>query len=176
MAPSDTYVDPRVLRTKQRLFDALLELIQRRRWDKIRVQDLLEMTGVSRSAFYAHYDNKYDLLISGIPDVELVLGNDYGRPDLLPLFDHVNEMAPVLVPLMTQPVLSDIVDSFHRQFAQGWAAYLDETEHAGDPVLPEMLAGALTALMRSYALDKNREEPERHAARVAAHFERLLES
>ncbi len=57
--------DRRVRRTKQRLNDALEALIVEKRYDKITVQDLIDRADVGRSTFYAHYETKHDLLVSG---------------------------------------------------------------------------------------------------------------
>lgn len=168
---SDTErVDPRVLRTKQLLFEALLELIQEKRWDKIRVQDVLDRSGISRSAFYSHYTDKYDLLTGGMPEVVLPAMPD-GRLDVLPLFAHVNEAAGVLRPLLSQPVLAEITNLFHRRFVKVWDDYLGPDQ----AVLSEFLAGAVTALVKSYALDSDRPPPEEYAAEVSAHIDRLLD-
>lgn len=167
-------IDPRVVRTKQRLFESLLEMIQKQRWDKIRVQDILNDTGISRSAFYAHFDNKYDLLTSGMSTISVPFDGRAGRPNLVPLFEHVYEASPILKPLFSQPVLSDIIETFHRQIADSWLAYLAETEFGRDEVLAEMMAGSLTAAIKHYALSKSRPPPVEFAAEVSAHFHRLV--
>src|SRR4051812_1284310 len=56
--------DPRVARTTHALGQALIELVQERDFDAITVRDILERAGVGRSAFYAHYRNKEDVLHS----------------------------------------------------------------------------------------------------------------
>lgn len=132
------------------------------------------MTGISRSTFYAHYENKYDLLTSGTPNMAASFAKGPGELELLPLFAHVNEAAPVLAPLMSQPVLSEIVDLFHSQFVEGWKTYLEGTRHAQDEQLVEMLAGSLVALVRSYASDKTRPTPEEFTAAASVHFLRLV--
>jgi len=64
-------VDRRVGRTRARLGQALRKLMEQRPLEKISVQDVVELAGVSRSAFYAHYDDKVDLLLSdiGLPEM-----------------------------------------------------------------------------------------------------------
>ncbi len=57
--------DRRALRTQQALINALLELLSTRHYDKITVQDIVEQANVGRATFYAHYQNKDDLLKSG---------------------------------------------------------------------------------------------------------------
>ena len=46
--------DPRVLRSRRALGDALVELLHERRFDDITVQDILDRASVGRATFYAH--------------------------------------------------------------------------------------------------------------------------
>ncbi len=88
--------DRRVRRTKERLHDALMSLIEERGYDKITVQDLIDRADVGRSTFYSHYETKDDLLISGLhrlsDDIELHMTDDPSANDILPslgVFRHV---------------------------------------------------------------------------------------
>ncbi len=168
--------DPRVQRTKSLLVAELFELIQVQRWDKIRVQDILDSTGVSRSAFYAHYDNKFDLLTASIPELTVPFrqpGTD--TLDLGPLFEHVDEMAHILRPLLTQPVLGEIAALFHQSLVQGWKEHLEYRGTDDDGVLTEFLAGALAAVLKSYINTKDR-GPAREIAGVFVGYADLVMS
>ena len=57
--------DRRVQRTRQRLKEALLELIQKEEYDAITIQGIARLAGVGRSTFYSHFTSKEDLLFSG---------------------------------------------------------------------------------------------------------------
>src|SRR5579871_322343 len=57
-------VDPRVKRTRQLLQQAFLELFQEKSFLAITVQDIAERATVNRATFYAHFEDKYDLLDS----------------------------------------------------------------------------------------------------------------
>src|SRR5579883_1946929 len=57
--------DRRVQRTQQLLEAALLSLIKEKEFDAISVQEIIDRANVGRATFYAHYDNKEDLLESG---------------------------------------------------------------------------------------------------------------
>jgi hypothetical protein len=57
--------DRRVQRTQQFLEAALLSLIKEKEFDAISVQEIIDRANVGRATFYAHYDNKEDLLESG---------------------------------------------------------------------------------------------------------------
>lgn len=58
-------VDRRAARTRAKLHAALLSLIAEKSYEAIGVKDICERAGVSRSAFYAHYATKDDLMRSG---------------------------------------------------------------------------------------------------------------
>jgi AcrR family transcriptional regulator len=55
-------LDPRIKRTRQLLQQALLELMAERNFQSITVQDIAEKATVNRATFYAHYEDKFDLL------------------------------------------------------------------------------------------------------------------
>ena len=56
--------DRRVQRTQQLLQTALISLIQEKRFEALTVQDIIDRANVGRATFYAHFDNKEDLLVS----------------------------------------------------------------------------------------------------------------
>src|SRR5436190_22893004 len=62
-------VDRRVGRTRARLGQALRKLMEQRPLEKISVQDVIDLAEVSRSAFYDHYDDKVDLLLSDMDEL-----------------------------------------------------------------------------------------------------------
>lgn len=54
--------DPRVIRTRQLIQDAFLELIKKRDFEDITIADIAEKATVNRATFYAHFQDKYALL------------------------------------------------------------------------------------------------------------------
>jgi AcrR family transcriptional regulator len=65
--------DRRVQRTKQLLRGALFALIQEKGFEALSVQDIIDRANVGRATFYAHFDNKEDLLLSGFDDLRASL-------------------------------------------------------------------------------------------------------
>jgi AcrR family transcriptional regulator len=65
--------DRRVQRTHQLLRAALLSLIEEKGFEQLTVQDLIDRANVGRATFYAHFDNKEDLLVSGLDGLRLAL-------------------------------------------------------------------------------------------------------
>ena len=70
MAPK---VDRRVERTQRLLREALLSLIPERGYEALSVQDIIDRANVGRATFYAHFDNKEDLLLSGLEGLRAAL-------------------------------------------------------------------------------------------------------
>ncbi len=52
----------RVRRMQKLLREALLDLIEERGFDALTVSEIIERAMVSRTAFYRHYQDKYDLV------------------------------------------------------------------------------------------------------------------
>lgn len=62
MADDPKSPDPRILRTRLLLQNALVQLLKRKSFDEISVQDLTAEATLNRATFYAHYDDKFALL------------------------------------------------------------------------------------------------------------------
>jgi AcrR family transcriptional regulator len=89
-------LDRRVGRSKRRLKEALLALIDERDYDAITVGDITRRADVGRSTFYVHYTSKEDLLFDGFERALLALaqhepprGSRSGFRFSLPLLRHI---------------------------------------------------------------------------------------
>ncbi|PLT32802.1 TetR/AcrR family transcriptional regulator [Bacillus sp. V5-8f] len=58
----ESNTDLRVIRTKESIRDALVELIEEKGFDTITVKDITTRAKINRGTFYAHYQDKYDLM------------------------------------------------------------------------------------------------------------------
>ena len=54
--------DLRVQRTYLLLKNALLELLAKKSFDEIKVNDICNLAMIHRTTFYSHFQDKYDLL------------------------------------------------------------------------------------------------------------------
>lgn len=97
-----TNLDPRVIRTRKLLQDALLKLIHDKGYHNITVQDITAAATLNRSTFYKHYRDKDDLLQSVIQSVLDELSTIHPKPnaegDLMDIrnlyvwiFEHVQQ-------------------------------------------------------------------------------------
>jgi AcrR family transcriptional regulator len=55
-------VDPRIVRTRKLLQQALVKLMKEKEFDAISVQDIAEEATINRATFYDHYPDKFALL------------------------------------------------------------------------------------------------------------------
>ena len=89
--------DRRSQRTRKLLSEALIALITEQSYNAITVQDIIDRANVGRSTFYAHYQDKDDLLMSSFAELigalEQHLAQDSAHTDeifpSLALFQHV---------------------------------------------------------------------------------------
>ncbi|MEG1283851.1 MAG: TetR/AcrR family transcriptional regulator, partial [Lactococcus sp.] len=49
-------------RTKSKLRDAITQLLQEKSFDHITTTELVKVAKISRSGFYTHYQDKYDMI------------------------------------------------------------------------------------------------------------------
>jgi AcrR family transcriptional regulator len=62
-------VDPRVVRTRKLLEQAFIELMDEKGFQEMTIQDISERATVNRATFYAHFEDKYDMLDSFIRQI-----------------------------------------------------------------------------------------------------------
>jgi AcrR family transcriptional regulator len=95
--------DLRIVKTKKILFNSLLNLMKIKNFEKIKISDICEESLIKRSTFYAHYDDKYELLIDLFEERKLSLlkvfednenkafSKEYLMELLSILIDHIEE-------------------------------------------------------------------------------------
>jgi len=62
-------IDRRIMRTRQALRTALMQLIQEKGFDSISVEEITEKANLGRATFYLHYKDKEDLLLEEFRDI-----------------------------------------------------------------------------------------------------------
>lgn len=95
--------DLRVIKTKNTLYNSLLDLMKEKPFEEIKVSDICNKALINRSTFYAHYDDKYDLFSDYINELkeslatELKKNKNIGSPkeyymEMIKLFlNHIEE-------------------------------------------------------------------------------------
>jgi AcrR family transcriptional regulator len=146
-------VDRRALRTRDALGDALVELMQKRPFKSITVQDVLDRAEVGRSTFYTHYRDKDDLFLSDVEDFWEMMsslierrGEDSKRvAPVKELFTHVAEAKIFREALAASGKVHDVMELGQGQFARAIEQRLIKISTAKKTV-PGQFAAAAHAL------------------------------
>lgn len=158
---SDKKVDQRVRRTRDRLGDALVELLVQKPFDDITVQDVLDGAGVSRSTFYTHYRDKNDLFLSDAEDFFESMATALSRfgdkservAPVQELFAHIGEARPFYNALVESGRMPDVMELGLGHFGRGIAQRLNEIPRARTipadrrDAIAHGLAGSLFSLL-----------------------------
>jgi AcrR family transcriptional regulator len=169
----NTAPDRRTQRTRQALSHALIALIQDKRYDAITVQDICDRANVGRSTFYAHYQDKDDLLASNFQQVMESLGQPLAYRDgqltfhIAPLFEHVEGHHHLYKALLWGGGMEVLMRAGQKQWSQQIEQYVEALLKDGrQPAVPIQvvavyLAGSLQTLLLWWLEHKMPHTPER---------------
>ena len=62
--------DLRVIKTRKLMYQTLLELMKEKTFEEIKVSDICSKAMINRSTFYAHYEDKYELLVDFLSNLK----------------------------------------------------------------------------------------------------------
>lgn len=164
---TDPAIDRRSRRTRQKLHAALADLLTRRPYARIRVEQICERAGVGRSTFYAHFADKDDVKRHGLDHLAAALdaaGRQIDRPYAFceVLFSHAAERRELVCALrggrgdvVSRERLAAIVgEAMRREFARNSGAKGDE------PLRVAGATGALLAMLDWWLADGCRQTPQ----------------
>ncbi|MCM3126962.1 MULTISPECIES: TetR/AcrR family transcriptional regulator [unclassified Paenibacillus] len=113
-------IDRRIIKSKQALKDALIQLMKRKEFKEISITDLVQVANLNRGTFYKHFQYKEDILDEILDDVIQDLIESYRDPYLhvevlevrnmtsaaVKVFDHVYKFADFYVLIVKSDKLS----------------------------------------------------------------------
>lgn len=99
------FTDLRILKTQERLQNALLELLRAKELKAITVKEICDEAGISRNAFYQHYGYKEDLY-----DQMVARATERIRAALLPVVPDVSLLKQETVMTYARNVMAGIVE------------------------------------------------------------------
>jgi Transcriptional regulator len=126
-------IDPRIYRTKKAFKNSLIYLMKNKKYNNIRVNDIVNLAGYNRSTFYSHYNDKDHLfhdtvsdLIKGMissisaEDVDIYSGKTGANTPLVRLFTYIYENRTLLevmysdnkVPGFFNKIYTSLIDFF----------------------------------------------------------------
>ena len=146
--------NPQFLRTDKAIKQALITLLKIKSFEKITVQDILDETPVTRSTFYKHYHDKYEIVERMQDDyfasqLELrIAAHKYPQlftPSLVTQSRQNHELLEALLKVHTEKV--DIRKALSQQSAK---YYLQTTNSPTAAIEAEIFSQAVTAFQLSF--------------------------
>lgn len=137
--------DARVIRTKEAIRHALMELIEEKGFEAITVKDITTKAEINRGTFYVHYDDKHDLMAEcqteimqgmsqiakqNLQNVMTKLSNDTKGPKPSPaitIFEYLNENK-VMMKALLGPKGDISFQTGLRDFL--WKTLFEDKEHS----------------------------------------------
>lgn len=174
--------DRRSQRTQRILHEAMMSLLQEKRYDDITVQDIIDRADVGRSTFYAHYQDKEDLMVSNFMHLmeyltEAVSQSGEEAPRLLPtreLLEHVQESQHLVRSMMSGRGFELFMEKGQEYWSRKIAADLQRQLPSGQqpsvpiPVMAQFVAGTMITMLRWWVEKKMPYSP--------VEMDRMLES
>lgn len=162
MRDNQTKLDRRVVRTRQLLRDALMELILEKGYDDVTVQDITDRANLGRATFYLHYKGgKEELLLHNLEEIydDLVarlkplkregLRSSQHRPSQV-AFEHAAEHHDLYLVLLHSQAAATIAQRI-REYLAGVIQQDLEVWATDSPVplsvIANYMAGSLVALI-----------------------------
>lgn len=71
----DHHTDLRVVRTREAIRNALMDLVEEKGFEAVTVKDITTKANINRGTFYAHYQDKFDLINKWIEEVTQQIHN-----------------------------------------------------------------------------------------------------
>lgn len=162
-------------RTRQLLSDALMTLMLEKPYSAITVQEIADRANVGRSTFYAHYQDKDDLLPSElgrlIEELRQIDSEANDGNTLLPslgLFRHVQQHYPLYKAALIWPRGLDVISKtaqvlLSRNIEKQLETMLADQQKPSIPlpVLSDYMAATFVTLLKWWLDNKLASSPER---------------
>jgi len=169
--------DPRILRSRRLLMDALARLLIKKEFEDISVQEIADHATLNRATFYLHYPDKNALLQAMteahfrdlIERRAITFTDCYGalRAIALGVCDYLSETTGCPSQLTRMPLQSSIIPVIESMFKEGLA--LHGTAPGVDAgLLATTAAWAIFGAARNWFQSANRVPAEEMAARIEA--------
>jgi AcrR family transcriptional regulator len=169
--------DPRVLRSRQMLMEALLRLLNRKEFDDISIQEIADEATLNRATFYLHYPDKNALLqaMTAVRFRDLIARRGLSFTDCdgalraiaLGVCDYLAETAGCPSQLAKMPLEGSIIPAVEGMFQKG--AEKHATAPGTDPnLLATTAAWAIFGAARRWHQTPDRIPAEEMAAKIEA--------
>jgi AcrR family transcriptional regulator len=169
--------DPRILRSRRMLMEALLKLLTHREFEDISIQEIADEATLNRATFYLHYPDKNALLqamtAARFRDLIARRGLSFTNCDgalraiALGVCDYLAETTGCPTRLAKMPIEGSIIPVVEGMFLEGAAHH--ETHHGVDTsMLAAAAAWAVFGAARRWLQSPGRIPAEEMAAKIEA--------
>ena len=163
---------------QQCLYDALMKLMQEKKFEKISIGELCDRAGVSRMTYYRSYNSKEDILLQHLDECFAVYLADLPVQDFygvaLSFFRFwQGQERDFLIAVVRSGLSSQLMDRFY--------GYLDQiipqmvSDEAVQPFVKSFLAGGLYKMLMDWMKNGTQSTPEEMAVFLAAGSKALTE-
>jgi AcrR family transcriptional regulator len=162
--------DRRSQRTRQALSEALVQLIQEKDYSSITVSDIIERANVGRSTFYAHYQDKDDLLLDQMDRVMESLSQGSAYTQEFPYFPSLGFLRHVggdhyelYKALVWGPGMDLITRHLQKSLSQRVEQGLQNSGKVFEvpvPILANFITGSFLNLLKWWLENKRVHSPE----------------
>jgi len=186
--------DARAIRARDQIGLALLELAREKGYDDITVQDIARRAGVSRTTFYAHFQDRDGIMFR----YSVVFGEYLGRQlrwdraaaqyrfPIAPLFSHMLDIQSLYEALSRARRTDDLLKIFRINLSTWFEKRIESTRRKASasaigaaptgmtkvpaPLLAQHLAGTIVQLLAWWMEQHGPPEPQA----MDEHFHRLV--
>ncbi|MBQ7677818.1 MAG: TetR/AcrR family transcriptional regulator [Lachnospiraceae bacterium] len=122
--------DVRTIKTRRSLIIALFALLERKPWAKVSIKDICKEAMVSRSTFYAHFEDKYALLEYTMKEMGEVVLRDLLETDMRTMlqkrFSQMKDNERIVKNMLLAEPEQDLLALIYRHFQNVTHRYLEE--------------------------------------------------
>ena len=169
--------DPRIVRSRRMLMEALVRLLDRKEFDDISIQEIADEATLNRATFYLHYPDKNALLqaMTGARFRDLIARRGLSftncdgalRAIALGVCDYLAETTGCPSQLAKMPLEGSIIPVVEGMFQEG-AAHHDIPSGVDHQLLATTAAWAIFGAARRWYQTQDRMPAEEMAAKIEA--------
>ena len=149
--------DPRVIRTRNLLRDALVQLVAEKSFASLTIQDVTDRAGLNRTTFYLHYTGLHELLEDCSRALFSQMRTDIYANKSLTFQQDATRLEP-------------FVESVFRHLEQHAKFYRAMLGKTGDPFLRGLFQDLLSELIFEPILNKTLSEAPNHQIEISLQF------
>ena len=184
--------DLRVRRTKKALADAFIDLLSKKTFDEITVNELCDAADIRRATFYKHYSDKYDFLTAYICLLRDKFDHQIWRPEqknitpdyfvsyakqlIIFISDHSEAIDNICNSILFSAVLSIITEQNYKDTCERLEVSVKQGLKLTAPVdvVASMITGAVTGAVYQWLMTGRKSTPDELSDQVGGVIESII--